>query len=356
MALSPSSSQRLSEVVRALRFPLILIVVFIHVPLAGDAGMVLPWQIPADGRAWYDYVSQLVSFVLGDVAVPMFFLFSGYYMFARPKAWWTGAVYREEMTKRIRTLVLPYVIWCTLSLLADQGMLLLKGEPSPWASWGEASSRLLYAYVWGPENYPLWYLRDLIILSFLAPLIDWLCRRAPWVALVLFGVLTLDVWPLVIPAGRSVLYVLLGAIFGSRQLDLVALARRGRAWIVPLFLVASLLRPFVPAGFWLLPLQVLYVPLAIAALFVFGGWTYERAPRLHRLNLRLEPYVFFVYVAHEVLVLSFVKGIFYRHGWLETVGGYFLCGALVTGLCLIGYGVLARVARRPLAIALGGRL
>ena len=77
--------QRLSEVVRALRFPLILLVVFIHVPLASGEGQVLALDLPGSSYSWYQYISRALSFILGDMAVPMFFLFSGYYMFTKPK-------------------------------------------------------------------------------------------------------------------------------------------------------------------------------------------------------------------------------------------------------------------------------
>ena len=351
-----SADQRLSEVVRALRFPLIVLVVFIHVPLASSEGQIFPFAFPGNGYTWYQYISQLVSFVLGDVAVPMFFLFSGYYMFAKPKAWCTKAIYVAEMKKRWGTLILPYVIWCTLSLLVDQGMLLAKGEPLPWTDLGASLSRLGYTFLLGPENYPLWYVRDLIILAFLAPVVDWVSRRAPWFVLLVFLLYLGDCLPWSIPSPRGVIYVMLGAVLGSRQIDMVAIAEREKAWLLPIFLVATLGLPFLPQGAWHEPLHQLYVPLSMAGAFCLGGWVYDRMPKLHRFYLGMEKYVFFIYVAHEVLVLSAVRGFLYRHGWLETVWGYFLCGGLVLGICLVAYIILARWARRPLAISLGGRL
>ena len=354
--LTMSADQRLSEVVRALRFPLIVLVVFIHVPLASSEGQIFPFAFPGNGYTWYQYVSQVVSFVLGDVAVPMFFLFSGYYMFAKPKAWCTKVVYMAEMKKRWWTLILPYVIWCTLSLLVDQGMLLAKGEPLPWTDLGASLSRLGYTFLLGPENYPLWYVRDLIILAFLAPVVDWVSRRAPWFVLLVFLLYLGDCLPWSIPSPRGVIYVMLGAVLGYRQIDMVAIAERGKAWLLPIFLVATLGLPFLPQGAWHEPLHQLYVPLSMAASFCLGGWVHDRMLKLHRFFLGMEKYVFFVYVSHEVLVLSAVRGFLYRHGWLETVWGYFLCGGLVLGICLAAYIILARLARRPLAISLGGRL
>ena len=351
-----SSDQRLSEVVRALRFPLILLVVFIHVPLASGEGQVLPLDLPGSSYSWYQYISRALSFILGDMAVPMFFLFSGYYMFTKPKAWGTMAVYTGEMKKRWRTLILPYIIWCTASLLADQALALAKGEPLPWTSLGASLSRLSYTFVLGPENFPLWYVRDLIILTFLAPVIDWVSRRAPWLLLLLFLLYLANCCPWEIPAPRGVIYFTLGAILGSRRIDMVALAERGRVWVLPLSVVATLLLPFCPEAGVLGALHLLYVPLAMAGALCLGGWVYDRMPKLHHFHLTMEKYVFFIYVAHEVLILSAVRGFLYRHGWLETVWGYFLCGGVVLGICLIGYAILSRWARRSLAISLGGRL
>ena len=348
--------QRLSDVVRALRFPLILIVVFIHVPLASGEEQALHFDLPGDAYTWYQYVSRMISFIFGDMAVPMFFLFSGYYMFNKTKAWGTEAIYVEETKKRWKTLILPYIIWCALALLANQSVMLAKGEALPWTDISSSLHRLLYTFVLGPENFPLWYVRDLIILALLAPAVDWVGRRAPWLLLLFFLLYLINWYPCEIPSPRGIIYFTLGAILGPRKIDIVELAERGRAWLLPSAFIATLLLPFCPEiGAWRV-LHLLYVPLAMASFLCIGGWIYERQPKLHRFHLRMEKYVFFVYVSHEIFVLSAVRGFFYRHGYLETVWGYFLCGIIVLGVCLIGYEVLSRLARRPFTLSLGGRL
>lgn len=354
--MTDSSAQRLSEVVRALRFPLILLVVFAHVPLGASFDVELPLAFPASAHGWYLYVSRIGSYVFAYLTVPMFFLFSGYYMYAKPKAWWTKAVYVGEVKKRWKTLILPYLIWCTLPLIADQAMLLVKGEPLPWTSWSSGTSRLLYAYVTGPENFPLWYVRDLILLAFLAPVIAWISQRGLWLLALLYIVYLGGWWPVEVPTIRGIVYFTLGAVLGSRQVDLISLAERARLWLIPLFLLATFLLPFLPRASWAEPLQLLFIPLAMGAFFYFGSRVYTHLPKVHRFCLGVEKYVFFIYVAHEVLILSAVRGFFYKQGWLETVWGYFLCGGVITLVCVLGYETLARIARRPLAVSLGGRL
>ncbi len=190
----------------------------------------------------------------------------------------------------------------------------------------------------------------------MAPVIDWVSRRAPWLLLLLFLLYLANCCPWEIPAPRGVIYFTLGAILGSRRIDMVALAERGRVWVLPASVIATLLLPFCPEAGVLGALHLLYVPLAMAGALCLGGWVYDRMPKLHHFHLSMEKYVFFIYVAHEVLILSAVRGFLYRHGWLETVWGYFLCGGVVVGICLIGYAILSRWARRSLAISLGGRL
>lgn len=349
------ADQRLSEIVRALRFPLILIVVFIHVPLASSEGQVLPFGLPGNAYPWYQYISQMISFTIGDMAVPMFFLFSGYYMFNKMKTWGRKTIYVEETKKRWKTLIIPYIIWCVFALFANQSLMLAKGEDLPWIDISSSLHRLLYTFVLGPENFPLWYVRDLIILAFLAPVVDWISRRIPWLLLLLFLIYLIN-WHLwEIPSPRGIIYFTLGAIFGTRKIDIVELTERGKAWLLPTTFIATLLLPFCPEKGALRVLHLLYVPLAMASCLYIGGWIYERKPKLHCLHLRMEKYVFFVYVAHEVLILSAVRGFFYRHGYLETVWGYFLCGTTVLGICLFLYEVLSRLARQPLAFSLGGR-
>ena len=101
-----SADQRLSEVVRALRFPLIVLVVFAHVALRSSFFIELPWAIPSDHYTWYLYVSRIGSYVLAYLTVPMFFLFSGYYMFTKPKNWWS----RDDSS-----CTLPYMVYASFA-------------------------------------------------------------------------------------------------------------------------------------------------------------------------------------------------------------------------------------------------
>ena len=56
------------------------------------------------------------------------------------------------------------------------------------------------------------------------------------------------------------------------------------------------------------------------------------------------------------MILSFVRGFLFKRGWLETLPGYFLCGFVVLGICILLYEVLVRLAQPLLSWSLGGRV
>nr|WP_314593792.1 acyltransferase family protein [uncultured Porphyromonas sp.] len=151
MQVTPSS-ERLSQLVSAARFPLMILVVLIHVPLPEHAIPALPLDLPLSASAWYFYASRIISFGIGAMAVPMFFLFSGYYMFFKQKAWNDASVYLGEMRKRLKGLVIPYFIWCSLALISH----LLLEAPGSGGVQGLSldPQRLLHAYLFEPANFP----------------------------------------------------------------------------------------------------------------------------------------------------------------------------------------------------------
>lgn len=104
------ASKVFSSVVTSLRFPLMLLVLLIHTqPIA-------PETLGGD-HSLYIYVATLIKEVFTRVAVPAFFVFSGYYAF-RGKNLEQTSVYLAETKKRIWTLVIPYFLWNLLYILA----------------------------------------------------------------------------------------------------------------------------------------------------------------------------------------------------------------------------------------------
>ena len=99
--MSKTSTSSFSAVITALRFPLIIMVVAIH--LISDKLTLPQWGAPN----WlYIYVSEFLSHSLPRIAVPMFFFISGYYAFYK-KDWSQRSIWTVELNKRVKTLLIP---------------------------------------------------------------------------------------------------------------------------------------------------------------------------------------------------------------------------------------------------------
>lgn len=349
--------KRLSRVIAALRFPLIVLVVFIHVPLAEDFFRPLNLTTSWGSREIYYYVSKVISFVLGQAAVPAFFLFSGYYFFYKDQGYLDFGLYTKILGQKITTLLVPYVIWSILPFGLDLakafGVSLLSGSEVsiPSLSW----STFLYDALWrNAYNFSLWYVRDLLVLTCLFPLFYILGRRLPYLLVLLFVIYVWNV-DTVIVSSRGIFYFALGSACGMRHIDIIGYLKPYRSAVLGVTILGTLLLPFNAAWPYHTNLLYLYVPFAIASMFILMSDFLERFSGLSEVLQRLSSSAFFVYVAHLVLILGLVRGRFYDWGIGETVYGYFLIGLLVVFLSWLPYIILKRFWPSLLGILVGGR-
>lgn len=158
-----------------LRFPLIVAVVFIH---SNPHMMTFSGNTPVDIDQFhvYNIVHLLFNYILTSIAVPLFFFISGFLFFYRSD--FSADTYRHKLKKRFKTLIIPYIIWnliiVTLYFIAQYFMpSFTSGTSKPvvdynWLDW----INIFWDNCKGmPVSYQLWFLRDLIMLSLLSPLI-----------------------------------------------------------------------------------------------------------------------------------------------------------------------------------------
>ena len=170
--------KQLSRVINLLRYPLAVLVVMCHCGFLDGGGAA---------------VQILFSETLPHLAVPLFLFFSGYLFFK--EGCFDGKLYQSKLKSRLRTLFLPYIIWSTIcfAIAVAQGQVtptILHYVEGLWdtALWedGMVFSRNLPGY---PVNMPLWFIRDLMILAAISPLIWFLLQMTKG-----WGILMIAVW------------------------------------------------------------------------------------------------------------------------------------------------------------------
>jgi hypothetical protein len=151
------------------------------------------------------YVLMLIKKALFSGAnVPLFFLISGFLFFYNVD--FSTDVYKRKIRSRVKTLLVPYIVWNTLAILRAL-LPLVPGVPSSLFSYSDPDKlnlsflNILSCYWYNypgiytdnvgyppfPINFPLWYIRDLMIAVVFAPAVYYMIKRFKRSVILLFG-------------------------------------------------------------------------------------------------------------------------------------------------------------------------
>ncbi len=301
-AITSESSIRL----RLLNFPLIIGVVYIHAYSATieHAGVSLG---PEHLDYFTDFVRTLISQGLARIAVPLFFLMSGYFFFL--DFTWSLRGFGQKLATRVKSLLLPYLFW-TISVVVIRFL----GQSLPAVkSYFDGDGGLLAnlsAYdlvnaVLGltraPEAYHFWFIRDLMLLMLLSPLILILLRYValPYLSVV-FLVWITAIWPIYVPDVVGVLFFSLGSYLALQGKSLFIFDRYGK-WFVLVYIPVLLADVIWYDAPFNVCLHRCGIVIGLVAILI-GSNLILANERLKNILLWLGGSSFFVYAAHEPLL------------------------------------------------------
>lgn len=357
--------EELSEKLDRLRFPLIASVVFVHSQLGAVRF--------SDGTASTDtgYLSTLVqatfSEILRGAAVPLFFLLSGFLFFQTFEP--TCVSYIHKIKTRFRSLILPFLFWnaAVLLFLSIAGRLPALSPFFTGGSWALPQGglfELLNALVGinrRPILYPFWFLRDLIVLVLLSPVIWYFASRLPLIGILLCLIgwvyQTRTPYP-VVHHHAPLFFFYLGGLMAVRKTDpLRVLPFRGVLLLLFAVLVlASAMLKVIEVS----PVVGLWFEKVSAFVVILTFWSVVALldERHGRILGFLSGLSFFVYAAHEPTLIVFTK-LFFRFyppsGDAQRLVYYFL----IPSLTIIFTGVIGLFLRTRLkafyGLIAGGR-
>lgn len=353
-----------SEVFSAIRFPLTILVVFIHaLPFKANE---LNSNYSFDENL-YILISESISHSLGNVVVPCFFLLSGYYFFKGIKVWDQDA-YFLSLSKRIRTLLIPY---CLANILVLAIMILRELIILPMSGEELSSLKLnsIEEYMRLPINFPLWYIRDLMYVALLSPIVYLIvarCRAFGIVCLISLYLFPFSIWRYLVPL-TGFTFFSIGAYFSIYKKSLLCFIYKYRfGLLVPILVlpVASNLHYLVDSDSPIIEYQSNIVSLlimggafSIIALFYL---IYEKADAFRAWCLKWTHASFFVYITHLAYIENWIKGAFSRSFFSNSGYGklvaYFLTPMLTIVICIGIYSALKRFVPKVLSLLVGDRL
>ena len=351
-----------SILIQRLRFPLAVMVVFIH---SGNRPFV-------DGGEWF---RVMFADVIPAIAVPLFFLISGYLFFQGLERWnWDN--WRKKMRRRVHTLLIPYLIWatlyiayvyfhqCRLSLCADEGWIPVgqwlsdHGGISMW--WDSIVTenghplgyRIISAH---PFHRVLWFVRDLMVVNVLSPFIHWVLRKGGKMDLIALLILyLLQLWP---PFHcieiTCVFFYSAGAYLSIRGRGLSETFSR---WKVSSWLASSLLlAPMIlirQSDFYTLQRPIWCIVWGVAFVNLLVALPLESHARTISL---LSDSTFFVYVTHSVVLSNIRQALLILLPFHLSEATVFLLTAILTVAFCVSVYLFVRKCFPQLCVFICGR-
>jgi hypothetical protein len=297
--------------IKAVRFPLMVGVVLVHMENYSDS---IVYSTDSSLFA-YRFVIHLISLVVHG-AVPLYFVIAAFLFFKNYQP--TGEFYSGKFKSRINTLLIPYLFW-NLSYLLFK--LIVQTNPMLSSALGGTSKRImdfqffdyfdaLTGWTTFPISYQFWFVRDLILMVCLSPIIWWAIRKFSWLPVIGFMIIwVVDPGEIAHIRNESWLFFSVGCLIAQGKLDI----RLSQGYQYGLLIVYAILLSMVTdldvTGFHLLPVFDKLIILGGAAAIWYASSLNVMGNRARDFFLRMSAYSFFIFAAHEPLLGIMVKAI-----------------------------------------------
>lgn len=325
-----------SQSLDLLRFPLAVVVLTIHT-FNTDGFTLQGVSISLKNMPILLEINHFIDGFLRGQSVPIYYFISGFVFFLGVKL--TKEKYFQKLKNRVKTLLIPYLIWNIVAAL----IILLKFLPC-FSSlfpnlikvqldfslpaileifWDHSKDMIIMPLTENetvsnniyPLNVPLWFVRDLMIVVLCTPILYWILNRTRYYFVLMLGVLwfTLCYWDLghINQLLTAFFFFSWGAYMSINQKDMMH--EFGR-----FFKTSMLLYPLLAL---LYVLSIHYFPIfsdTIKRLNVFVGlfFAYNASSWLLKHHIcKVKPFLaassFFIYITHCLICNDLLKLFFY---------------------------------------------
>lgn len=373
-----------SKIISALRFPLAVMVVVIH--------SWSPLRLMPFNPNWGDFtgldfaiaLQVLLSNVMAKVAVPAFYVISGYLFFLHVQNF-SRDTYITKISKRVQTILFPYILWNLLALLRTIALdlkdvvvnavplsekLVAIGKYISFSTFWNCNKWGLENVNWlgqitpgsGPILIPMWFLRDLMVVIVFTPIIYYLLKKFKLVALSIFALNYITgIWP-IIPGFsiNAVFFFSLGAYFSIHGKDIVIEFQKYRitAYLLYIPLTIAELLFNSTSSWWGNHIYPFYMILSVVVVFNIIAAFITRGKGMWLVEM--QKYTFFVYGAHNLfgftianILLQVVFGQY--NNWMEITICYLLAPIVAIFICIYIQRLMLKWCPQLLASLIGGK-
>ena len=332
-----NNNKSVSQTITWMRFPLIFLIIMLHCYSV---------QRMEGNHDLYFKMVYPFALWLGETGVPGFFFISGFLFFLSKKK------YTDKLRSRFHTLLIPYLLWNLLLLLLYVFAYAI-GYPQD-INGNNIADYTIMDYLrlfWDRGSYdkgnfvpllcPLWYIRNLIIMSIISPLLYFTIRYMRELSLIIIAA-----WWLITPHNafipQTILFFSIGAYFSIFSMNPLEVICRKKTLTFALYVIFStgdiLSHVFIntPVNLQIHRLSLIF---NIPALLLLGDWCVR-----HGYTSKFLPNAaFIVFCVHYPIVAVLRKFCITQYSDASDIVHvllYFICVAISTILSLSIYQVL----------------
>ena len=307
-AISEDASKRITS----LRFLLLLFVMVKHNAIVKD---IFFQNLPFSEPKIVTFIKEFFANGLGELAVPVFFIFSAFLLASSSDS------YITKLKKRFHSIFLPYTIWTVMyfgAWLVLKKLSILSGTVNPCMDWHEWTFRdyvMRFLGYFHMMRFPFvgsfWFLRDLMVLVIFSPVLMVSTKKLPVITIItIFLAYFFNVLPPLLMR-QSLFYFEIGLIFAIYKIDFFALSDKV-CW--PDLLIAFIIGFIFVFEANCKACETIQDSLPFF-LFLFSGIILllksskliSENEKSFAIAQKLAPFTFFVYAIHTPILKEFVK-------------------------------------------------
>ena len=349
----------MSKVIQFLRLPLMVTIVMIHAYIK-EYDISNP-EIP---YSFMGAVQYFFSNIVSQVAIPIFFCFSGYLFFLKIQKL-DGQTYWNKLKSRFHSLFVPYVIWNLLYVFiyyVAQATSLMPADLS-------GKHKLVVDYTlydwlsvfWNihgglfPMDTPLWFIRDLMLAVLLAPLLYFCLTRFKYWFVLLLGIPWFCGISGQILSSATFFYFSLGAYYGIYKKSMIVSGKIGGV-LMAIYALCMALEMYFYDGEYIAYFRRLCVIVGIYATLFLSDCL------IRVKSWKISPFwsdsSFFIYAYHAVFLVMLQKCCFLFVPLQNEYGA--LCVYFFSVACAVCFGavlnwLLKKMLPRVASVLLGER-
>jgi len=351
----------LSDKLRVISFISMILVVFVH---SYHLKLQLGEEVFRLDAGFNVFIQFFLSEGIARVAVPIFFIISGYLFFLNFKG--TKSEFILKYKKRAKSLLVPFLFWSILGLIVHLILHLSPIFENYRLDADYSFIGVLDLIFINPVPAQLWFLRDLIALIAFSPLIYRLIKHLRLIPIILVFI----IWIVFLRFSNkfysieSILFFFLGAYLALHKSEYLTrrLTKKYNLiflllWVLIVFVKTTLLFQNIKSAVPYYLLHRISILVGIPAIWTLYDVVMNNKESVNKTLLTLSSFSFFIYLFHMPLLKYLQKGLFYIVGKNEIVSivSYFVLPIIMITVSILLGGLLKKYTPKFYGLITGGR-